>query len=92
MQLLSRGQPAVREELHACDASLESREGGFSVCGHFVDGLDDEADALSLPETELVGWLEHAVSVFVDAGKLIRGTGGSNPSHHADARDEHGNR
>ena len=30
--------------------------------------------------------------VQIHAGRLIRGTGGSNPSHHADARDEHGNR
>ena len=58
MQLLSRRQRPVREELHACDASLESREGSFSVFSHFIDGLDDQPDALSLAETELTGRLE----------------------------------
>lgn len=46
VQLLSRGQSTLREELHACDAGPQPREGRFAVSGHLVDGVDDESDTL----------------------------------------------
>src|SRR3989338_9107965 len=60
MQLLSRGQRSLREELHAFDAGPEPGECGVAVFGHLVDGLDDQADPLLLVQAQLTRRLEHA--------------------------------
>ena len=44
MQLLSRGQWPLREELHACDPGPEPTKSGVAVPRSLVDGLDKEAN------------------------------------------------
>jgi hypothetical protein len=63
MQLLSRRQAPIREELHARDASLESSESGLAVYGHFVDRLNDQPYALLLTKAQLAGRLEYAAGI-----------------------------
>jgi hypothetical protein len=63
MQFCSRWQPPVREELPARDAGAKASQGLFAVIGEFLERFYDDADALMLAQAEVIGGLEHSVSV-----------------------------
>jgi hypothetical protein len=50
MEVLSRGQWPLREELHAGDPSLQSRHGRVPVPETVLDRFNDNADSLLLAE------------------------------------------
>src|SRR6266850_26886 len=63
MQLLSRGQPPAREELHALDISPEPIDRLLTVLGGLVERFDDQAYPLLFPEMQVTGGPENAVGV-----------------------------
>jgi hypothetical protein len=63
MQLLSRGQPPAREELHTLDASPEPIDRLLTVLSGLVERLDDQAYPLLFPEMQITGGPENAVGV-----------------------------
>src|SRR5215510_13408166 len=63
MQFLSAGKRSLREKTHACDASLQPRNGGIAIPCAFVDRLHRQAHALLVLKGQFARWLENAVGV-----------------------------
>jgi len=56
MQLISRGEAPVREELHAIDSGFQSGDGCGAVIGAVLDRFHDDPDALLLAQIEIPPW------------------------------------